>query len=192
MARPRKDQEGPNARERMIEAFWSFLEEGSYSEITVRGLCSRASVNPNTFYAYFGSMDDLAESAFQESVVPDFPAKVTQIILGGADPEKVAALASDARVARGLERMLLLARSGSPSLESLVLDTVRSAWLASAGRRLKTLTREERADLAAVVGAQMALLSSTDPAFGLIDLAKLSTRPLGMAIVTTVAALREG
>ena len=35
MARPRKDQEGPTAVERMEEAFWEILAEKPYAQITV-------------------------------------------------------------------------------------------------------------------------------------------------------------
>ncbi|MBR0405941.1 MAG: TetR/AcrR family transcriptional regulator [Eggerthellaceae bacterium] len=192
MARPRKDQEGPGARERIEDAFWRLMGEMPYRDITIRGLCSRADVNPNTFYSYFGCMDDLARDAFEESLVSGFPALIMGVISSGASEEDVEAVTADAHVAQGLGRMLLLARSESPYLAGLVQDTVRDAWLASAGRTADDLTREERAGLAAVVGAQMALLSSRDPEFGLHDLAELATRPLGAAMVSTLAALRRG
>jgi AcrR family transcriptional regulator len=191
MSRPRKDQEGPGARERIVDAFWALLHEMPYGDVTIRGLCSRAGVNPNTFYSYFGCMDDLAQAAFAESLVPGFPKKVTAVISGGAKEEDIEAITGDAYVSHGLERMLLLARSGSPYLVGLVREAVQEAWLSSVGRTSDTLSREERADLAAVVGAQMALLSSRDPEFGLQDLAELAVKPLGMAMVSTLSALRR-
>ena len=45
MARPRKDQEGPTAVERMEEAFWEILAEKPYAQITVSEIAKRAQVN---------------------------------------------------------------------------------------------------------------------------------------------------
>ena len=45
MARPRKDQEGPTAVERMEEAFWEILAEKPYAQITVGEIAKRAQVN---------------------------------------------------------------------------------------------------------------------------------------------------
>ena len=42
MARPRKDQVGPTAVERMEEAFWEILAEKPYAQITVGEIAKRA------------------------------------------------------------------------------------------------------------------------------------------------------
>lgn len=73
MARPRKDAEGPGARERIVEAFWQLIAHEPYAAITIRGLCAAAQVNPNTFYRYFTCMDDLAKQAFDENLAEGFP-----------------------------------------------------------------------------------------------------------------------
>ena len=53
MARPRNDQEGPGARERMQEAFWELLREKSFAKITVGDVARTAQVNRNAFYYHF-------------------------------------------------------------------------------------------------------------------------------------------
>lgn len=40
-------------------AFREMMLEGGYASITVRGLCERARVNKNTFYRYYGALEDL-------------------------------------------------------------------------------------------------------------------------------------
>ena len=42
MARPRKDQEGPTAVERMEEAFWEILAEKPYAQIGRRSTRTRS------------------------------------------------------------------------------------------------------------------------------------------------------
>ena len=56
MARPRKDQEGPTAVERMEEAFWEILAEKPYAQITVSEIAKRAQVNKNAFYYHFDGL----------------------------------------------------------------------------------------------------------------------------------------
>ena len=60
MARPRKDQEGPTAVERMEEAFWEILAEKPYAQITVGEIAKRAQVNKNAFYYHFDGLGALA------------------------------------------------------------------------------------------------------------------------------------
>lgn len=42
-------------------AFREMMLEGGLESITVRGLCARARVNKNTFYRYYGSIEELIE-----------------------------------------------------------------------------------------------------------------------------------
>ena len=63
MARPRKDQEGPTAVERMEEAFWEILAEKPYAQITVGEIAKRAQVNKNAFYYHFDGLGALAAQA---------------------------------------------------------------------------------------------------------------------------------
>ena len=55
MPRPRKDQEGPSAVERMEEAFWNALAEKPYAKMTVGDIAQRAQVNKNAFYYHYSS-----------------------------------------------------------------------------------------------------------------------------------------
>ena len=106
MARPRKDDSAPSARERIVSAFWALLEREPYSSLTIRGLCNRARVNPNTFYRYFACMDELAEAAFAENLVAGFPQIVLDLFgkAGAADARACASsteMAEAARAAKG-------------------------------------------------------------------------------------------
>lgn len=191
MARPRKNQEGPSARERIVEAFWQLMGEAPYADVTIRGLCARAQVNPNTFYRYFECMDELAQRAFQENLDPGFPALLMRLVTASSEGGSARETVSDIGIEPRLERMQLFARSGSSALVGLVHDAIRDAWLSSLGRRLEDLGPDELADFTAIIGAVMALFSSRDPAFGLHELTDMAGRPLGSAMVTTLATMRQ-
>ena len=68
MARPRNDQEGPGARERMQEAFWELLREKSFAKITVGDVARTAQVNRNAFYYHFDNTLDLAQKTIRETL----------------------------------------------------------------------------------------------------------------------------
>ncbi len=71
MARPRKDAAGPKTEERIIEAFWTLLEEHQYSEITVSMIVAEAKCNRGSFYYHFVDMSDLVDAAIEEDLVTE-------------------------------------------------------------------------------------------------------------------------
>lgn len=71
MARPKANQPGPSAKERLEQAFWDSLHELSYDSLTVSGISKRARVNHNTFYYYYENIDDMAEQAFKNDLQDD-------------------------------------------------------------------------------------------------------------------------
>lgn len=66
MARPRKDTAEPNARTRLIEAFWGLLEDLNVSELSIGKVAEAAGCNRGTFYYYFADLDNLVISAVSE------------------------------------------------------------------------------------------------------------------------------
>lgn len=71
MARPKANQPGPTAQERLEQAFWDSLHEMPYDSLTVSGISKRAQVNHNTFYYYYENIDDMAEQAFKNDLQDD-------------------------------------------------------------------------------------------------------------------------
>lgn len=71
MARPKANQPGPSAQEKLAAAFWDMLEESSYASLTVSGLAKRAGVNHNTLYYYYDNIEDMANKLFKEDLLRD-------------------------------------------------------------------------------------------------------------------------
>ena len=84
MARPRKDQEGPTAVERMEEAFWEILAEKPYAQITVSEIAKRAQVNKNAFYYHFDGLGALAAQALDNML----PREMARMLLMNGDPSR--------------------------------------------------------------------------------------------------------
>jgi AcrR family transcriptional regulator len=68
MARPRKDQEQPDAKQRILDAFWELLEDNALQSITVAAISKKAHCNRGTFYYHFNDMDDLLNCAIESTL----------------------------------------------------------------------------------------------------------------------------
>lgn len=66
MARPRKDADAPDARTRIIEAFWELTENNSIFELSVGEVTRAAQCNRGTFYYYFHDFDELVAIAIAQ------------------------------------------------------------------------------------------------------------------------------
>ena len=66
MARPRKDADAPDARTRIIEAFWELIENNSIFELSVGEVTRAARCNRGTFYYYFHDFDELVAIAIAQ------------------------------------------------------------------------------------------------------------------------------
>ncbi len=186
MARPRADAGGVPARQRVIEAFWEMLGEGSYEGITVRGLAARAGVSPNTLYYHFACVEDVAATALSEEIDEDVARVVVALGSGVVDAEEVTRLG--AADAGRFARVRLFASSGSGKLAHMLNDELTRTWLTAAGVDESALTDDARRDLAFIFGGVVAMLGS-DLADDPVALARLFSRPLGRGVAETMAAL---
>lgn len=65
MARPRKTQAGPDAKERMGEAFWQLLKENELRDITVGMIAAQAHCNRGTFYYHYRDFEDFVSASIE-------------------------------------------------------------------------------------------------------------------------------
>ena len=183
MARPRGDEAGPSARERIAAAFWGMLAEGGYDSITVRALAARAGVNHNTIYRHFESIDQMAEELFSEAVILDMP----RLVIGGRAGE----VAGSPEFADGLAKAVLFARSGSTRLQVILRGRIEAAWLAAAGVDADELTDDERIDLDIIFGGIVAAMGDERIVGDAGALERIAARPLGRGMHATLAGLAQ-
>lgn len=130
MPRPRKDQEGPSAVERMEQAFWEALAEKPYDKISVGEIAKRAHVNKNAFYYHYSGLHILAAQAIDNTL----PREFARMILLGNDLNLDVAMASAIPRSDDLERRanrirLVAGAHGSRALNALLKDRILRAWL---------------------------------------------------------------
>ena len=131
MARPRKDQEGPTAVERMEEAFWEILAEKPYAQITVSEIAKRAQVNKNAFYYHFDGLGALAAQAL-DSMLPREMARMLLMNGGpskGIDEIEANALLRNPDLKKRIDHALLVVgKNGSSELVATLKNLVMHTW----------------------------------------------------------------
>lgn len=187
MARPRKDQAGPDARTRIIDAFWGMLADGPYERITVRGLASRARVNHNTIYRHFDSIDHVARTAIEE--VYSIEAAM-QVIALFAHPEL---LDTELLSAQGLDKrfnkVLLAMRSDSPMLVSTIRESIKTCWMQIVGFSWDELPEGKKLELSFILGGVTSMLGTFQNVDDILSVKVLVSSRIGNAARQTLAEL---
>lgn len=184
MPRPRKDSEGPSARDRLESAFWDMLSEMPFDDITIRAISSRANVSHNTFYAYFGSLDDMAERLIDDAMDPETAPEIVAAVSGSLLP-----LSQETQ--QRFAHIRLYARSNSKLLEGLLRRRLQQAWLSVYNIDPSALSREQSIDLTFIFAGITTLLGDDAFDIELLDMARFLLRPLGQGAAVTLEALRE-
>lgn len=160
MARPKKNQEGPSAVERMRAAFWELLEEKPYSAITVKLLTKRACVNHNTFYYHFANIDDMAMRFFRDNV-PDELLKSIICMVSGKESD-LDAVREVPDMALHFHRVRLVLKSGSHSFIEAARRQLVKTWMGELGIGEEEVSAADWAKLNFVWGGTTALMASEE------------------------------
>ncbi len=187
MARPKRIEGEPTARQRMEDAFWGMLADMPYHKMTSREVCKRSGVSHNSFYYHFENLDDMARQMLNGLFVPELPLALLSLVDGSG--ETAARLEGIPDLQQRLSRMRLLVSNGSPGIVGLVRDEVLSAWLRAIGASEDALSAEDRIDLTFVIGGIMALLGSDAVPSESRAIATFAEREVGRGVIRKMAAI---
>lgn len=128
MARPKKDANSVEARQRIIDGFWTLLEENRLSEITIGMVVEQAQCNRGTFYYHFDSLDALLHEAIERELLVerDIPGMIFELACGIEDaPSQRLSEAND------LYRLsLIMDRGGLDMVAEEAKRTIVGMWTA--------------------------------------------------------------
>ncbi len=142
MARPKRNLGEKNALERIEDAFWEMLSNGSYSKITISSLAQHSKVNHNTIYYHFENIDDMAIKLFNKNLDKDFPTRVfSSFTTNGSISSD---LSSDVEFRNRFARIQLFAQSDSIFLTSRFKQFILEAWLIAFNIPQKNLSTENK------------------------------------------------
>lgn len=159
MGRPAKDSEGPNAVERMEDAFWECLRKTPFEKITVRDIVERAGVNRNSYYYHFGGMWDLAESSVHDTMMLEFAHMLLDERLTAKQLMDGISSMRDAPARFGKLR-LLAGPNGNQRLLGIARDAIVGEWLRMYGIAEADLNESTMAIIEFVFGGVAALWAS--------------------------------
>lgn len=188
MPRPRKDQEGPSAVERMEEAFWDALAEKPYGQITVGEIAKRAQVNKNAFYYHFDGLHALAAQAIGHTLLREMARMLllSGEMENGPSSAQLTALASRPDLVQRTYRIGLVAgKHGSRELVAVLKRLILDAWFELFDVEASNLSAEAVTTIRFALGGMLELVG--DDGY-LPDNANLVRTLLASGIAETVAA----
>ncbi len=161
MARPRNDQEGPSAKQRMEDAFWEALREKPFSKISVADIARLADVNRNAFYYHFDNMADLARAAIADRIpISLFRSLMPSLKKGEAPPRSL--LTDPVNEANYAKLWLLAGPHGTFELASIAKSSLIRVWLDQFGLQEGDLNEGDLVSITFVVGGMLNVLGSSD------------------------------
>ena len=140
MARPKRIEGEPTARQRMEDAFWGMLADMPYHKMTSREVCKRSGVSHNSFYYHFENLDDMARQMLNGLFVPELPLALLSLVDGSG--ETAARLEGIPDLQQRLSRMRLLVSNGSPGIVG-IMALLGSDAVPSESRAIATFAERE-------------------------------------------------
>lgn len=193
MARPRNDQPGPSARERMENVFWDLLAEKPFAKISVADIAKRAHVNRNALYYHFDNMSDLARASMLDLVPFHIMFSVLPSVRNGWKPPEELTLNPDNE--RRFEKLrLLFGPHSSHELTDAAQEIILSVWLHLFEIEKEDLTPSEMLGIDFVMGGMFEIIGKIDSfsAETRHPIQLLWSSPVVREAFASIAALLEG
>lgn len=143
MARPKKDANCVEARQRIIDSFWALLEGHRLNEITIGMVVEQAQCNRGTFYYHFADLDALVHETIERELLieRDIPGMIFDLACG-IDESPSQSLGDSSELYR---LSLLMDRGGLDLVTAEAKRTIVGMWtalLAPGEAHLPESTRE--------------------------------------------------
>jgi len=158
MARPKNDSSTVPAVERIEEAYWDILENGSYLDVTIANLAHQARVNHNTIYYYFENIDDMAIKLFIKNLPLEIPRSMLSFAKTGDN--SLTYLLSDQQMMKRWLRARLYTRGDSAFLMNCYKKSIIDAWFSTADIKHEELTDEDRLVVEFIFSGLVAVIGS--------------------------------
>lgn len=154
MGRPSKHSDVPDARERIISAFWSLIPQHRINEMTVGMIVAEAGCNRNTFYYHFENKEALVNSVI-EGELEDTARRVFSMVAGFSDGYLERMLDD-----RYMGKIALIMKQGNSELiQRKVKEHVIGVWQAVLRPEGDALSDKTRCVIECVSGSTLSLIS---------------------------------
>ncbi len=161
MARPRKDSGQPEAKQRLIDAFWTLLESNHLHDITVGMITAEAHCNRGTFYYHYADIDALVYNALRELLLDGSGVAATIFeMLAGSDADgPLLRAALDDR----FKRFSLIMHEGEMRrVDAMVQSIMTDMWQTTLCREGEQLTPEARLIVKHATSGMLSIMTCTE------------------------------
>lgn len=132
MARPKKNPNEPDARQRIIDAFWILLEENHITKIGVKAIASAARCNRATFYYHFSDIYDLLQKAISIEILES--GNLPKFIFSVLTRRNYQSLANDHTGISAHRISVAMRQGGTNTVQRMIADEVCTMWGRLLGR----------------------------------------------------------
>ncbi|MGN0261910.1 MAG: TetR/AcrR family transcriptional regulator [Eggerthellaceae bacterium] len=137
MARPKKNLNEPDARQRIIDEFWILLEKTHISKIGVKAITSAAHCNRTTFYYYFNDIYDLLQKAIAVEILES--GNLPKFIFSVLSSQKYQDYINNDMSASAHRISVAMRQGGTGTVQRIISDQVCTMWSQLIHRSEKTL-----------------------------------------------------
>lgn len=184
MARPKQSDNAVSAMERIENAFWSLLASNDYEKISIKMLAAEAKVNHNSIYYHYANMDEIAKSAFDNTIIHDLQ-PVLQLDFTNLEV-LFAILQQQPDLQERFKHLRLFASAKSIYLQDILKNGLIQLWLSQAGKTLQSLSAADQLEVEFIFSAIIAVIGKQYDKMSRPLLHELVQRELAQTMLTTM------
>lgn len=158
MARPRKAENGPSAKDRIETAFWALFEQKPLEKISVKEVCAHAGCNKTTFYYHFQDLREVLDSIEERCLPVEAPDMLIDLLAA----ENKEAFISDFFENMGdrFEKYcLLLSSRGDPGFSKKAKEVMLVKWREKLNFEYDSLSEKEKMAIRFAMGGSISVLA---------------------------------
>lgn len=127
MARPKKEEGVPTARETIKESFWRLYRDRPFEKISVKEVCEEANINKTTFYYHFQDLRAVLDEIEEDSLPLEAPQMIAALVRPVAKEEVVSTFIGN--MGERFERYcILLSSKGDPDFAKQAKQIMTQRW----------------------------------------------------------------
>lgn len=127
MARPKKEEGVPAARETIKESFWRLYRYRPFEKISVKEVCEGANINKTTFYYHFQDLRAVLDEIEEDSLPLEAPQMIAALVRPVAKEEVVSTFIGN--MGERFERYcILLSSKGDPDFAKQAKQIMTQRW----------------------------------------------------------------
>lgn len=158
MARPKRIDGVPTAKEAVEAEFWKLYEQKSLERITVKEVCEGAGVNKTTFYYHFQDIQEVLASIEEQCLPLEAPDMLADM-LATSDKAKLVTEFLGNMGDRFERYCILLSSRGDPGFAKRAKETMALRWCEKLDIDYDTLPPDARLTIRFVMGGASSIFA---------------------------------